>query len=47
MWHGFLLPILEVLIDGQRLAALMIKYGVGVQARQTFTVVQIDEDYFD
>jgi restriction system protein len=36
-----------VLIDGQRLTELMIKYGVGVQQRQVFTVVEVDEDYFD
>ncbi len=36
-----------VLIDGQRLAELMIKYGVGVQKRQVFTVVEVDEDYFE
>jgi restriction system protein len=36
-----------VLIDGTRFADLMIKYGVGVQARQTYTVVEIDEDYFE
>lgn len=36
-----------VLIDGQRLSELMIKYGVGVQQRQVFTVVEIDEDYFE
>ncbi|MGW6694235.1 restriction endonuclease [Rhodococcus sp. NPDC054953] len=36
-----------VLVDGQRLASLMIRYGVAVQTRQTFTVVEIDEDYFE
>ena len=36
-----------VLIDGQRLSELMIKYGVGVQQRQVFTVVEVDEDYFE
>ena len=36
-----------VLIDGQRLTELMIKYGVGVQKRQVFTVVEVDEDYFE
>jgi len=36
-----------VLIDGMRLAELMIKYGVGVQKRQVFTVVEVDEDYFE
>lgn len=36
-----------ILIDGERLAALMIKYGVAVQVRQTFTLVEVDEDYFE
>jgi len=36
-----------VLIDGVRLAELMITYGVGVQARNVYTVVEIDEDYFE
>ncbi len=36
-----------VLIDGQRLTELMIKYGVGVQQRRVFTVVEVDEDYFE
>src|SRR5690606_8784496 len=40
-------PTRVVLIDGRRLAALMIKYGVGVQVRRTVQIVQIDEDFFD
>ncbi|OCI30101.1 restriction endonuclease [Oerskovia enterophila] len=36
-----------VLIDGDRLARLMIKYGVGVQVKQTYDVVEIDEDFFE
>lgn len=36
-----------ILIDGQRLAKLMIRYGVAVQTRQIFTVVEVDEDYFE
>lgn len=35
-----------VLIDGQELARLMIRYGVGVRPRTTFVVHGIDEDYF-
>ncbi|MFQ2154085.1 restriction endonuclease [Aeromonas sp. 82P] len=35
-----------VLIDGQRLAALMIEYGVGVTTRQTLTIKALDSDYF-
>src|SRR5680860_1706929 len=36
-----------ILIDGERLANLMIKYGVGVQSIQTYSVVELDEDYFE
>jgi restriction system protein len=36
-----------VLIDGARLAELMISYGIGVQQRETYRVVDIDEDYFE
>ncbi|AVQ88289.1 restriction endonuclease [Plesiomonas shigelloides] len=35
-----------VLIDGARLAALMIEYGVGVTIRQTLTIKSLDSDYF-
>jgi len=36
-----------VLIDGTRLIALMIKYRVGVQVRNTYTAVELDADFFD
>jgi restriction system protein len=36
-----------ILIDGPRLAGLMIKYSVGVQVTQTYDVVEVDEDFFD
>jgi len=36
-----------VLIDGARFAELMITYGVGVQPTSTYTVVALDEDYFE
>lgn len=35
------------LINGQRLASLMLKYRVGVQTRQTYEVVELDEDFFE
>lgn len=41
------LPTRVVLIDGTRLASLMIRYGVGVQVRQTIRIVEIDEDFFE
>lgn len=36
-----------VLIDGDRLTDLMIRHTVGVQVVQTYTVVEVDEDYFE
>jgi|SRR5690625_1936663 len=36
-----------VLIDGKRLATLMIRYGVGVQVKRTVRIVKLDEDYFE
>lgn len=35
-----------VLIDGDRLAALMIRYDVGVRIEETFHITKIDEDFF-
>lgn len=35
-----------VLVDGRRLAELMIDHGVGVTTRQTYELKRIDEDYF-
>jgi len=40
------IPSRVILIDGERLAALMIRYGVGVQVKETYNVVEIDEDFF-
>jgi len=36
-----------ILIDGQRLADLMIEFDVGVSAGDTLTIKRIDTDYFD
>ena len=36
-----------ILIDGQRLTDLMIRYGVGVQNQQTLHIVAVDEDFFE
>jgi restriction system protein len=40
-------PTPVVLIDGPRLASLMIRYGVGVQVRRTVALVEVDEDFFE
>lgn len=36
-----------ILIDGQRLTELMIRYGVGVQSKRTLSIVTVDEDFFE
>jgi restriction system protein len=40
-------PTRVVLIDGSRLAELMIRYRVGVQIKRTLQIVDIDEDFFE
>lgn len=35
------------LIDGDLLAELMIKYGIGLEKVQIYTLYKIDEDYFE
>lgn len=41
------LPSRIVLINGERLTSLMIKYRVGVQVERTYEVVTVDEDFFE
>lgn len=36
-----------ILIDGRRLAELMMDYGIGVSGVATYTVQRLDADYFD
>lgn len=36
-----------VLIDGIRLTALMLRYGVGVQKQQELVVYSVDQDFFE
>lgn len=36
-----------VLIDGARLSRLMVAYGVGVQVKKSYDVVEVDEDFFE
>jgi restriction system protein len=35
------------LIDGRRLAELMILHGVGIQPESTVTLHRVDEDFFE
>lgn len=39
-------PTRIILIDGKRLTSLMIRFGVGVQVKETYKVIEIDEDFF-
>lgn len=41
------LPQRVILIDGVRLAELMIEHGVGVRVSRTVTVKRLDEDFFE
>lgn len=41
------IQIRVILIDGKRLVTLMIKYPVGLQVKQSYDVVDIDEDFFE
>jgi restriction system protein len=36
-----------VLIDGMKLAQLMVEYNVGVSTAQTYEIKRVDSDYFD
>ena len=40
-------PSRIILIDSDRLVSLMIKYRVGVQVKQSYDVVELDEDFFE
>jgi restriction system protein len=40
-------PTRVVLIDGPRVASLMIRYRVGVQVKQNLQIVAVDEDFFE
>lgn len=40
-------PARIVLIDATALGDLLVRYGVGVQTREVYELVQIDEDVFD
>jgi restriction system protein len=40
-------PSQIILIDGNRLVDLMIDYSVGVHTKETYRIVDIDEDFFE
>lgn len=41
------MPNRIILIDGEELARLMIRYDVGVRVTQTFAIKDIDENVFE
>lgn len=41
------IPTRVILIDGKQLTDLMIRHSVGVQVAKTYTVVEVDEDFFE
>ncbi len=45
--YAAVVPSRPILIDGVRLVKLMIKYRVGIQVKQTYDVVAVDEDFFE
>jgi restriction system protein len=36
-----------ILVDGRRLAELMIEHGIGVAEEHAYSIKKIDSDYFD
>lgn len=36
-----------ILIDGEELARLMVRHGIGVRTKETWEIKRIDEDWFD
>jgi restriction system protein len=45
--YAEVVPTRIILIDGDRLTSLMIRFGIGVQTKQTVSIVEIDEDFFE
>jgi len=36
-----------VLIDGRKLAKLMVQHGVGVRTQESYEIKVVDDDFFD
>ena len=36
-----------VLVDGERLVDLMLRHGIGVRVKQTFRILEIDQNFFE
>jgi restriction system protein len=45
--YAEVVPTRVILIDGERLTSLMIRFGIGVQTKQTVSIVELDEDFFE
>jgi restriction system protein len=41
------MPQRIILIDGRRLASLMIEHNVGVAPAKTYRLKRLDQDYFE
>lgn len=41
------IPTRIILIDGKQLTSLMIRHSVGVQVAKVYSVVEVDEDFFE
>jgi restriction system protein len=39
-------PLKMILIDGEQLTSLMMRYGVGIRVAETLKIKKIDEDFF-
>ena len=44
---GLSAPLRIVLIDGDQLAKLMLRYNVGCRVEETLEIKKIDEDFFE
>ncbi|KNC20278.1 restriction endonuclease [Arthrobacter sp. RIT-PI-e] len=45
--YAHAIPTRIILIDGKQLTNLMIRHSVGVQTAKVYTVVEVDEDFFE
>lgn len=45
--YAEIVPSRLILVDGERMTSLMVRYGVGVQVKQTYQLVEVDEDFFE
>ena len=46
-FQELMLPVLTILIDGTRLAELMIEHDIGMTTTRTIALKRIDSNYFE